>query len=272
MREVFADAPIDAVMHFSAYAYVGESVVNPSKYYSNNVAAMINLLDEVVAAGIRKFVFSSTCATYGCPEQIPIPESCPQKPINPYGASKLMAEQILDDYDRAYGLKSIIFRYFNAAGADPAGRSGENHDPETHLIPLVLDVAATVRPHIEIFGDDYETHDGTCIRDYIHVTDLATAHLLGLNFLEREKISEKFNLGNGRGYSVYEIIESVQQVTGREISYVIKPRREGDPPVLVGDGGRARRKLGWEPAYADLYTIVLHAWKWHCSMVGSKKS
>ncbi len=263
MKRVFAENDIDAVMHFSAYAYVGESVENPSKYYRNNVVSMINLLDEVVASGIKKFVFSSTCATYGCPDEIPISESCPQAPINPYGASKLMAERILDDYDVAYGLKSVIFRYFNAAGGDPAGRSGENHDPEPHLIPLVFDAAAGLRAHISIFGDDYDTEDGTCIRDYIHVTDLASAHLLGIDYLTESGESNRFNLSNGLGYSVLEVIKSVERVSGLSVPVERVVRRAGDPPVLVGDSAKARSVLGWDPKYAELDTIIQHAWKWH---------
>lgn len=263
MRRVFAENQVDAVMHFSAYAYVGESVENPSKYYQNNVVSMLNLLDEVVMAGIAKFVFSSTCATYGRPKKMPISETCVQAPINPYGASKLMAERILDDYDTAYGLKSVVFRYFNAAGSDPAGRSGEDHDPETHLIPLICDAAAGIRPHVSIFGDDYDTEDGSCIRDYIHVTDLAMAHLLGVEYLQKEAESNRFNLSNGTGYSVLEVIQAVERVSGLNVPVLQVGRRPGDPPVLIGDSSKARHVLGWEPRFAALDTIVEHAWRWH---------
>jgi len=265
MKKVFIGHVIDAIMHFSAFAYVGESVTNPSKYFQNNVASMLNFLDEAVNAGIERIVFSSTCATYGCPSQIPISEDCPQSPINPYGASKLMAERILDDYDTAYGLKSVVFRYFNAAGADALGRSGENHDPETHLIPLVLDAAAGLRPAIQVFGDDYDTPDGTCIRDYIHVTDLARAHVLGLDYLMKGNDSNKFNLSNGKGYSVMEVINSVERVVGKPVLVCIEGRREGDPPVLIGNASKAASMLGWVPQYPEIDTIVEHAWRWYKS-------
>lgn len=262
MRQVFAEHAVDAVMHFSAYAYVGESVGNPSKYYRNNVSAMLNLLDETVKAGVLKFIFSSTCATYGCPTQMPITEECRQTPINPYGASKLMAERILDDYEIAYGLKAVIFRYFNAAGADPAGRSGENHDPETHLIPLVMDAALGRRGSIAVFGSDYPTPDGTCIRDYIHVSDLAEAHLLGLHHLADGKPSGKYNLGTGCGCSVKEIIESVERVSGKMVPVEMVARRAGDPPELVGSAAKAMAELGWQPRFPEIDTIVEHAWNW----------
>ncbi len=260
---VLSDHAIDAVMHFSAYAYVGESVTDPRKYYHNNVLATMTLLDAMLAAGIHQFVFSSTCATYGVPESVPIREDAPQRPINPYGWTKLMVERILADYDRAYGLRSVVFRYFNAAGADPEGRTGEDHDPETHLIPLVLDAAAGRREAITVFGTDYDTPDGTCVRDYIHVADLAEAHVRGMEHLRGGGVSEAFNLGNGAGYSVREVIDTAQRVTGREIPVVEGPRRAGDPPRLVGSAEKARRTLGWQPRYADLETIVRHAWAWH---------
>ena len=262
MRRVFSENRIDAVMHFSAYAYVGESVRNPSKYYRNNVAAMIHLLDEVIEAGVRRFVFSSTCATYGSPQQMPIREDCPQNPINPYGASKLMAERILADYGHAYGLNSVIFRYFNAAGADPAGRSGEDHDPETHLIPLILDAVSGRRGNVSVYGNDYDTPDGTCIRDYIHVSDLARAHLLGVNLLMGGNPSDTFNLSTGRGYSVNEVIRAVERVTGRPVPVHTAARRAGDPAELVGDAGKAQARLGWVPEYPEIDTMVSHAFEW----------
>lgn len=263
MDDIFSSRDIAAVMHFAAYAYVGESVTEPAKYYRNNVVGTLTLLEAMAAANINKFVFSSTCATYGVPQQVPIPEDHPQSPINPYGMTKLMVEKILADFDPAYGLKSVSFRYFNAAGADPEGRLGEDHNPETHLIPLVLMAAMGKRDHITVFGTDYPTPDGTCIRDYIHVTDLATAHVLGLDYLMQGGDSAKFNLGNGNGFSVKEVIEAARQVTGREIKVVEADRRPGDPPALVGSSDRARQILGWNPQYADLHQILAHAWNWH---------
>lgn len=251
-----------AVMHFAAYAYVGESVQNPGKYYRNNVAGTLTLLEALRDHNIDKFVFSSTCATYGEPTQIPIPEHHPQQPINPYGMSKLMIEQILHDFDHAHGLRAMCLRYFNAAGADPAGEIGEAHDPETHLIPLVLDAALGRRPAITVFGDDYATPDGTCIRDYIHVTDLAAAHVLALQALEQGAASTAYNLGNGQGFSVREVIDCARQVTGRAIPVETGPRRAGDPPRLVGDAERIRSELNWQPQYADLKAIVQTAWQW----------
>ena len=251
-----------AVMHFAAYAYVGESVQNPGKYYRNNVAGTLTLLEALRDHNIDKFVFSSTCATYGVPTQMPIPEHHPQQPINPYGMSKLMIEQILRDFDHAHGLRAMCLRYFNAAGADPAGEIGEAHDPETHLIPLVLDAALGRRPAITVFGDDYATPDGTCIRDYIHVTDLAAAHVLALQALEQGAASTAYNLGNGQGFSVREVIDCARQVTGRAIPVETGPRRAGDPPRLVGDAERIRSELNWQPQYADLEAIVQTAWQW----------
>ncbi len=263
LDDLFANYPITAVMHFAAYAYVGESVSNPAKYYRNNVAGTLNLLEAMVRASVKNLVFSSTCATYGVPETIPIPESHSQNPINPYGMSKLMVERILADFDQAYGLKSVCFRYFNAAGADPSGELGEDHNPETHLIPLVLLAALGKRDSIAIFGTDYNTPDGTCIRDYIHVVDLAVAHVLGLKYLLAQGTSNIFNLGNGNGFSVKEVIETARLVTGREIKVIESERRPGDPPVLVGSGEKARNLLGWQPEYADLTQILTHAWQWH---------
>ena len=269
LDQLFATRNISAVMHFAAYAYVGESVTDPAKYYHNNVVGTLTLLEAMLAAGSDKFVFSSTCATYGMPQTIPISETHPQAPINPYGASKLMVERMLEDFDRAYGLKSVIFRYFNASGADPSGLLGEDHTPETHLIPLILLSALGKRESIQIFGTDYPTRDGTCIRDYIHVSDLAEAHVLGLEYLLEGGETETFNLGNGNGFSVREAIETARQVIGREITVVESSRRPGDPPILVGSSDRARKILGWQPQYADLGEIIAHAWQWHQHRHGS---
>ncbi|MFW2439061.1 MAG: UDP-glucose 4-epimerase GalE [Arenicellales bacterium] len=252
-----------AIMHFAAYAYVGESVDEPGKYYRNNVVGSLTLLEAMRDNDISNFIFSSTCATYGEPEQIPIPEDHKQSPINPYGYSKLMIEQMLSDFDVAHGLKSVSLRYFNAAGADPEGDIGEDHDPETHLIPLVLDAAIGKRENITIFGDDYDTEDGTCIRDYIHVTDLADAHVKALKYLEEGGKTTKFNLGNGKGFSVKEVIDTAKEVTGKEIPVEMGPRRPGDPPRLVGDAERIRKELNWHPKYDDLETIIKTAWEWH---------
>lgn len=263
LDNLFASRQIDAVMHFAAYAYVGESVTQPDKYYRNNVIGTLTLLEAMVQASIKKFVFSSTCATYGVPEVVPIPEDHPQNPINPYGATKLMVERILADFDPAYDFKSVSFRYFNAAGADPKGRLGEDHFPETHLIPLVLWTALGKQDAISILGTDYPTPDGTCIRDYIHVTDLADAHVLGLEYLLKGGDSQRFNLGNGNGFSVREVIETARKVTGSPIPAIERDRRPGDPPALVGSAEKAKKLLGWNPQYADLEQIITHAWAWH---------
>ncbi|NDJ17709.1 UDP-glucose 4-epimerase GalE [Myxacorys almedinensis] len=263
LDRLFASRSFAAVMHFAAYAYVGESVTAPGKYYRNNVLGTLTLLEAMVAASIQHFVFSSTCATYGVPNQVPIPEDHPQNPINPYGATKLMVERILADFDPAYGLKSVCFRYFNAAGADPNGRLGEDHHPETHLIPLVLFTALGQQDAISILGTDYPTPDGTCIRDYIHVTDLAQAHVLGLEYLLKGGDSQTFNLGNGNGFSVREVIETARRVTGKPIPSVERDRRPGDPPALVGSAEKAQAILGWSPQYSDLSQILAHAWQWH---------
>ncbi len=266
-----AGKPIEAVLHFAAYAYVGESVSDPAKYYRNNLGDTLTLLEALVASERPlPIVFSSTCATYGIPQQVPITEEHPQAPINPYGRSKWMVEQLLTDFAAAYGLPSVIFRYFNAAGADPDGDLGEDHDPETHLIPRVLDTMSGKEPYLQIFGDDYPTPDGTCIRDYIHVADLADAHVLGLERLlrlrEREESERKpltYNLGNGTGYSVQQVIETAKAVTGRGILAHVARRRDGDPPQLVAGAERAHRELGWRPRFPELETIIAHAWAWH---------
>ncbi len=263
LDKIFATHNIAAVMHFSAYAYVGESVTDPAKYYRNNVIGTITLLEAMIAAGVKKIVFSSTCATYGVPQKIPLTEDHPQHPINPYGTTKLMVEQILSDFDTAYNFKSVCFRYFNAAGADPSGLLGEDHNPETHLIPLVLLTALGQRDSISIFGTDYDTPDGTCIRDYIHVNDLASAHLLGLEYLLNGGKSDVFNLGNGGGFSVKEVIEAAMEVTGKEIKTVECDRRPGDPPALVGSSEKAIKTLGWSPEYPHIKDIISHAWQWH---------
>jgi len=258
----------DAAMHFAAYAYVGESVTDPGKYWHNNVHGSLVLLEALRDHGVDRLVFSSTCATYGEPETIPIPDDHAQWPVNPYGWSKLAVERMLADFHRAHGLRSVALRYFNAAGADPDAEAGEDHDPETHLVPLVLDAAAGRREAITVFGDDYPTEDGTCIRDYIHVSDLADAHLLALDWLENNGTAAAFNLGNGQGFSVREVIDCARRVTGRPIEARDGPRRAGDPPALVGDAGRAREQLGWRPRLDDLDTIVESAWRWHQARFG----
>jgi len=263
LESVFAAYEIEAVIHFAAYAYVGESVSDPARYYQNNVASTLNLLRAMLEAQVKLIIFSSTCATYGNPNQVPITEDHPQAPINPYGASKLMVERMLRDFDSAYGLRSVIFRYFNAAGADPASDIGEWHDPETHLIPLVLDVAAGQRERVHVFGTDYDTPDGTCIRDYIHVTDLANAHVLGLRYLMGANPSVALNLGNGHGFSVKEVIQCAERVTGKSIRWSDSPRRSGDPAVLVGSSTRALETLGWRPKFDSLEVILATAWEWH---------
>lgn len=252
----------DAVLHFASFIQVGESVNEPGKYYANNLSATLTLLQAIVKAGVKRFIFSSTAAVYGDPAYVPIDEAHPKAPINPYGRSKWMVEQVLEDFDRGYGLKSVCLRYFNAAGADPAGRLGERHEPETHLVPLVLQAASGRRPAITVFGRDYDTPDGTCIRDYIHVVDLVDAHVLALDYLQQGCGSAAFNLGNGNGFSVQEVIETARRVTGCKIPVVDALRRPGDPPRLVADASKARSVLGWQPRFADVETIVAHAWAW----------
>ncbi len=263
LRNVFRKYDIEAVMHFAAFTYVGESVEDPQKYYLNNLKNTLNLFQVMNEFQVKKLVFSSTCATYGNPQEIPITETHPQNPISPYGKGKFMVEKVLEDYSAAYGLSYVSLRYFNAAGADPEGDVGERHDPETHLIPLILDAAAGKRDDIKIFGTDYSTDDGTCIRDYIHVTDLADAHVKALKYLENGGKSEVFNLGNGNGFSVREVIEEARKVTGKKIKATETERRPGDPPILVGSSKKAREILKWQPKYDDLSKIISTAWQWH---------
>src|SRR5688572_12348568 len=260
VEDALEGAKPDAVMHFAANALVGESMTNPSKYFRNNFYGGLNLLDAMVSTGCKRLVFSSTCATFGVPEKVPIDETLPQRPINPYGESKLMFEKALRWYDEIHGLKFVALRYFNAAGA--SGRYGEDHRIETHLIPNVLKVALGQKSHVEIYGTDYETPDGTCIRDYIHILDLSEAHMLAVKYLEAGK-SARFNLGTGGGTSVREVIDCCRRVSGREIAVVEKPRRPGDPARLIAGSDRARNELGWEPRFEKIEPIVTSAWKWH---------
>jgi UDP-glucose-4-epimerase GalE len=262
-------ARVDAVMDFAAHAYVGESVADPRKYFGNNVVAAFRLLNSALDAGIRRFVFSSSCAVYGVPGQIPITEQTPREPVNPYGTSKLFFENALEAYGRAYGLRSVSLRYFNAAGADDGGKIGEMHDPETHLIPLALAASAANAPALQIYGSDYPTSDGTCVRDYIHVNDLADAHVRALQYLETQRAEKSrdengllaINLGTGRGHSVLEIIRAAESATGRQVRRTIRPRRPGDPPILVADVAKAQRVLGWT-AQRNLADIMASAWTW----------
>jgi UDP-glucose-4-epimerase GalE len=263
LDHLFSRHKIDAVMHFAAYCYVGESVDQPALYYRNNVADTLTLLEAMAAKGVDRFIFSSSCATYGEPVQIPMTEDHPQQPINPYGRTKLMVEWMLKDFRRAHGLRFAALRYFNAAGADPEGELGEDHRPETHLIPLVLQTALGQREHVTIFGEDYPTRDGACIRDYIHIDDLAQAHALALERLLNGDPGGCYNLGNGEGYSVREVIETARRVTGHPIPSRAADRRPGDPAVLIGSSELAIRELGWRPRYGDLESIIETAWRWH---------
>ena len=252
---------VSSCMHFSAFAYVGESVENPGKYYENNVAQTISLLNSLLEFGVNKFIFSSTCATYGEPEYVPIDEKHPQNPTNPYGRSKLIVERILADYSKAYDFSFVALRYFNASGA--TNKYGEHHEPETHLIPLILQVAQGARDSISIFGDDYPTPDGTAIRDYIHVSDLSKAHISALEYLQDVGESNFINLGNGNGYSVKEVVEAARGVTESEIKAEVAPRRAGDPSRLIADGQKAKDLLDWAPEYPEIEEIIESAWKWH---------
>jgi len=263
LDQVFATYAPLAVLHFAAFAYVGESVASPDKYYRNNLVGTITLLDALKAHGCCNLVFSSTCATYGIPHSVPIREEHEQKPINPYGWSKLMIEQIIRDYERAYGIRHATLRYFNAAGADPEGELGEDHDPETHLIPLVIEAALGQRPYIEIFGVDYPTADGSAIRDYIHVTDLAAVHVLSLQHLLNGKESLSLNVGTGRGYSVREVIQAIESASMLKVPVRESARRAGDPPVLVAEPSSAFNTLGWKPQFTDIRMTVESAIRWH---------
>ena len=266
VRRVVKQHKIEAVVHFAANAFVGESMTDPRKYFQNNVVNTLNLLNVMNDEGVKTFVFSSTCATYGDPIHVPIDETHPQNPVNPYGESKLFVEKMLKWYGHAYNLRWTALRYFNAAGADPDGEIGEDHDPETHLIPLVIQAAQGKRPHIGVFGADYPTPDGTAIRDYIHVTDLADAHVKSVQRLINSRggeASDAFNLGTGNGSTVRQVIKAVENVSGRNVNVVDSPRRPGDPPALVADAKKANTMLGWTPKFPRIETIVGHAWKWH---------
>jgi UDP-arabinose 4-epimerase len=263
LSEVFGGHQIDGVVHFAARALVGESMIDPARYFENNTVGTLNLLEAMREAGVRTLVFSSTCATYGNPVRVPIDEAHPQAPVNPYGESKVMVEKMLRWYGEIHGLRWVALRYFNAAGADPDGEIGEDHDPETHLIPLVIGAALGTRPPVRIFGTDYPTPDGTAVRDYIHVADLADAHLRALDRLGAGETSQAINLGTGQGHSVRDVVDTVSRVGGRTVPVMESPRRPGDPGELVAAPGRARQVLGWTCRYAALETIVRHAWAWH---------
>ncbi|AUH66501.1 UDP-glucose 4-epimerase GalE [Paracoccus zhejiangensis] len=263
LADLFARHPVDAVIHFAALTAVGESVAAPDRYYRNNVCGTLNLLDAMRRAGVDRLVFSSTAAVFGSPLTELIDETHPLAPINPYGWSKRMTEQMLADMATAHGLRSVSLRYFNAAGAHPSGQIGEAHQPETHLVPLVLLAALGKREGLAIFGSDYPTRDGTCIRDYVHVSDLASAHLKALDFMNHETGAHVFNLGNGNGFTTLEVIEAARRVTGREIPFAMTGRRPGDAGILVADSRRAREVLGWQPQYGELETIIDSAWRWH---------
>jgi len=260
VKKICRNEGVTAAMHFSAFAYVGESVEHPDIYYRNNVIQTATLLDALQANGVKQFVFSSTCATYGEPVRIPIDESHPQSPTNPYGRTKLMVEHMLGDFDQAFGMKFVALRYFNACGA--TDKRFERHDPETHLIPLILDAVAGDREHLSVFGDDYPTPDGTAIRDYIHVSDLSNAHMLALKYLQQGGESDAFNLGNGMGFSVLEVIEAAERVTGCDVPYKMEPRRPGDPSQLIANAEKAADVLKWKPRHTDLESIIESAWRW----------
>jgi len=264
---IFSSTKIDAVMHFAGFIQVGESVVKPSMYYLNNVINTHTLLDAMLRHKVKNFIFSSTAAIFGEPDYTPIDEKHNKHPINPYGHSKLMIEQVLDDYDKAYGLRSTCFRYFNAAGADPDGELGERHIPETHLIPLILQAASGRREDIKIFGDDYATEDGTCVRDYIHINDLCDAHSLGLQHMIKNDKSARYNLGNGTGFSVKQVIDVVKNVSGNDFKVTTEPRRAGDPAVLVADATLAQKELDWQPKFSKLTDIVKTAWDWEVNFL-----
>ena len=260
---VFSRHKIRAVMHLCAYTYVGESVQKPEMYYDNNLKNTVTLLNAMARHGVKNFIFSSTAAVFGAAKELPLTEKSPLAPVNPYGRSKLMVETLLPDYEKAHGLRSVCLRYFNAAGADPEAETGEWHTPETHLIPLALDAAAGLRPSLEIFGKDYPTADGTCVRDYIHVNDIAQAHLLALSYLEKGGKSDCFNMGNGKGFSIMEVLKTAEAVTGKNIPVNFGARRPGDPPALVASSELCRATLGWKPRHAELSDIIETAWRWH---------
>lgn len=262
LDRVFTEYKPDAVVHFAAFASVGESVTHPERYYRNNVASTLTLLEAMLHFGVKRFIFSSSCATYGNPEYVPMDEKHPQHPINPYGESKYICEKMLEAFDHAHGLRFVSLRYFNAAGADPEGRIGESHDPESHLIPIILQTATGKREKISIFGTDYDTPDGTCIRDYIHILDLAQAHALAIERLRSGGASDFFNLGTETGYSVREVINVCEKVAGKQVPVEEGPRRPGDPPRLVASAKKAKEELGWAPKYTDLSETVKTAWNW----------
>lgn len=267
LDKVLSEHKIDAVMHFAAFIEVGESVIKPAMYYQNNVSNTQILLDAMVRHNVEYFIFSSTAAIFGEPEYTPIDEAHTKAPINPYGRSKLMVEHILEDYDAAYGLKSTCLRYFNAAGADPDGELGERHNPESHLVPLILQAASGRREDIKIFGNDYATDDGTCVRDYVHINDLCEAHSLGLQHMQTTGKSARYNLGNGKGFSVQQVIDAAKQVSGKNFTVTHADRRAGDPAVLVADSKLARQELGWSPKLDQLETIIETAWNWEINFL-----
>jgi UDP-glucose 4-epimerase len=258
---VMSEKPCDAVIHFAAFIAVGESMQVPEVYFKNNTGGSLSLLTAMLKAGVGKIVFSSTAAVYGMPARVPIAETEPSAAVNAYGESKVMVEKLLEWFDRIHGMRSVCLRYFNASGADPKGRAGEDHEPETHLIPLLLRAVQTGKP-VTLFGDDYATPDGTCIRDYIHVTDLAQAHIAAVEALAGGSESKKFNVGTGRGFSVKEVLSAVEKATGKKVPFEMGPRRDGDPPILVADSTRLQQELGWKPVYSDLHRIVATAWAW----------
>ena len=270
LDSIFKSGDIDAVMHFAGFIQVGESVIKPSMYYHNNVVNTHTLLDAMLRHEVKNFIFSSTAAIFGEPDYTPIDEKHHKQPINPYGHSKLMIEQVLDDYDSAYGLRSTCLRYFNAAGADPEGELGERHVPETHLIPLILQAASGRREDIKVFGDDYATDDGTCVRDYIHINDLCDAHSLALQKMIKLDRSARYNLGNGKGFSVKQVIDVAKQVSGNDFKVSIEPRRAGDPAVLVADATLAKKELNWQPQFDDLKDIVKTAWDWETEFLAKQ--
>lgn len=263
LKKTLIDFKIDAIIHFAAFTYVGESVSDPRKYYDNNVLKGMALLNAMIDAGVKNIVFSSSCATYGIPTKVPINENEKQKPINPYGWTKLIFERMMRDYDRAYGLRSVCLRYFNAAGADADGEIGERHDPETHVIPLLLQTASGQRKSFSVFGTDYDTKDGSCVRDYVHVTDLADAHVKAIEYLFKNDRSNCFNLGTGEGVTVLELIKVVEEVTGNKLNIVLDERRPGDPDMLVADNQKALSVLKWNPTHSSIENIVRTAWEWH---------